>query len=102
MSRNEVTLVVGFILKIYSAYAKYRLGFDHPQGSGKPYTVSCPARWDMYIPYHMDRHLYICLISRGSHSHHPPYPNRVPQDIANDVQEIISGIDLLSMTTRMF
>jgi hypothetical protein len=44
---------------------------------------------------------YIVLITRGNHSHHPPYPLRLPQDIADDVIAAIKRTDILGMTARM-
>jgi hypothetical protein len=49
----------------------------------------------------MARYPYICLITRNSHTHHPPYPTKLPIDLANDVVEAIKQADVLSLTTRM-
>ena len=42
------------------------------------------------------------LITRGTHTHHPPYPTKLPKDIAEELVEVIKGQDLLTMTARMF
>jgi hypothetical protein len=49
----------------------------------------------------MARYPYICLIARGSHSHHPPYPIKLSIDLANDVVEAIRQVEVLNLTTRM-
>lgn len=49
----------------------------------------------------MSRYPYIALISRGNHNHHPPYPTRLPQEIANTVIEAIKQGDCLALTPRM-
>ena len=49
----------------------------------------------------MARYPYICLITRNSHTHHPPYPTKLPIDLANDVVEAIRQVDVLSLTTHM-
>lgn len=54
----------------------------------------------MYIPFNMYRFPYIVLIARGEHNHHPPYPIRLPQQIADDVIEAIQGTEVLDITAR--
>jgi len=49
----------------------------------------------------MIRYPYICLITRGSHNHHPPYPIRMPMDIADAVIKAIQEGDPLTLTPRM-
>jgi hypothetical protein len=49
----------------------------------------------------MARYPYICLITRNSHTHHPPYPTKLPIDLANDVVEAIRQVEVLNLTTRM-
>ena len=57
--------------------------------------------FDLYVPLNMTRYPYICLISRGSHTHHPPYPLRLPHEVRDDVMAAIRQGDVLSLTTRM-
>jgi len=38
------------------------------------------------------------LVSRGSHTHHPPYPTKLPKDIAEDIVAVIEQHDLLDLT----
>jgi hypothetical protein len=54
----------------------------------------------MYIPQKMSRYPFICIVARGNHPHHPPYPTRLPKDIADDVIAAIRGGDILSLTGR--
>ena len=49
----------------------------------------------------MARFPYIILVARGNHSHHPPYPIRLPLDIANDLTIALCQGDILSQTPRM-
>lgn len=78
------------------------IGFDHPQGQGKAVLFSgCKAKIDVYVPQNMNRFPYICIVTRNHHSHHPPPPTRLPQDIANDVVEVLQQGEVLGMTTRM-
>jgi hypothetical protein len=49
----------------------------------------------------MTRYPWICLISRGNHAHHPPYPTRLPKDIADAVVNAIKQGDALTLTPRM-
>jgi hypothetical protein len=77
------------------------LGQDHPQGQGKVQQSNCHALFDLYIPFDMVQYPYICLVTRGEHNHHPPYPTRMPSDIANDVVEALRQTDIMIMTPRM-
>ena len=78
------------------------IGFDHPQGPGTNVHKACKVLFDVYIPLNMERYAYVVLVSRGSHAHHPPYPTRIPSDVLAEINEVIQGMDLLSLTTRMF
>jgi hypothetical protein len=49
----------------------------------------------------MKRLPFICIVARGNHPHHPPYPTRLPKDVADDVVAAIKGGDVLSLTGRM-
>src|SRR6266700_411376 len=49
----------------------------------------------------MARYPYICLITRNSHTHHPPYPIKLPIDLANDVVKAMRQIEVLNLTTHM-
>jgi hypothetical protein len=46
----------------------------------------------------MIRYPYVCLITRESHNHHPPYPIRMPMDIADSVIKAIREGDPLTLT----
>jgi hypothetical protein len=50
----------------------------------------------------MIRYPYVILIARGNHSHHPPYPTRLPYQVANDVILALRQGDILAQTPRMF
>jgi hypothetical protein len=49
----------------------------------------------------MYRHPYVCLVARGFHDHHPPYPTRMPKDIADDVIAVLGRGGVLDTTARM-
>jgi hypothetical protein len=77
-------------------------GFDHPQGQGNVVLYSkCKAKLDVYIPKNTTRFPYICIVARNNHSHHPPYPTRLPKDIAQDVVNVLQDGEVLGMTGRM-
>jgi len=81
------------------------LGYDHPQGQGRvKYYNGCKAIWDLYIPFNMARFPFTCLVARGSHSHHPPQPSRLPIHIANDFITSLKQSEncIASMTPRKF
>ena len=49
------------------------------------------------------RHPYWILVTRGIHSHHPPYPLRLPHDIKKDITEIIqSSNQVMSLSRRKY
>jgi hypothetical protein len=48
----------------------------------------------------MSRFLFICIVAKGNHPHHLPYPTRLLKDIADDVIAAIRGGDVLSLTGR--
>jgi hypothetical protein len=48
----------------------------------------------------MARFPFICLIARGSHSHYPPRPSRLPISIANDFITSLQQGDIMNTTPR--
>jgi len=72
---------------------------DHSRGTGITLKSTCKVIWDLYIPFNMIRYPFYCLTSRGSHAHHPPYPNRMPAEIRAEFEEIIKNTDALNLTT---
>ncbi|KAH8591878.1 hypothetical protein B0O99DRAFT_690179 [Bisporella sp. PMI_857] len=50
----------------------------------------------------MIQYPYALLVARGRHSHHPPYPTRLPIQIANDVILATLQNDVLAQTPRRF
>ena len=74
----------------------------HPQGPGKLYKSKCKAKFDLYIPTKWDRFLFLVLVTRGYHAHHPPPPTKLPKEIASEVIESIRdfGYDCLDLTAR--
>ena len=55
---------------------------------------------NLYIPVNWDRFPFLLLVSRGRHEHHPPYPTKLPKDIANEVVEVIKKHECLDLTAR--
>jgi hypothetical protein len=49
----------------------------------------------------MARFPYLVLVARGNHSHHPPFPTRLPSDIADDLRTALCQGDILAQTPRM-
>ncbi|KAH8684403.1 hypothetical protein BGZ60DRAFT_165405 [Tricladium varicosporioides] len=78
-------------------------GHDHPQGQGRIVSFNqCTAKFDIYFPFNMIRYPYAILVARGNHSHHPPYPTRLPYQVANDVVLALRQGDILAQTPRRF
>jgi hypothetical protein len=94
------------VVSISLLYVEHMLspctGHDHPQGQGRVVSYNdCTAKFDIYFPFNMIRYPYALLVARGRHSHHPPYPTRLPIQIANDVILAIRQNDVLAQTPRM-
>jgi hypothetical protein len=56
---------------------------------------------NLFIPKNLERFPFLMMLLRGSHTHYPPPPNRLPIDIANDALSLIREHDLLTLTARM-
>jgi hypothetical protein len=76
------------------------LACDHPQGSGKVIQQKCKVKFDLYIPVNWARFPFLMLVTRGRHTHHPPYPEKLPRKIAEQVIAAIKEQELLSLTSR--
>jgi hypothetical protein len=84
------------MLNMYSA-------FDHPQGLGHTQLhKKCSVRFDLYIPLKWSRFPFLLLVARGRHTHHPPYPTKLPKNIADEVIEAIKQQECLDLSARMF
>ena len=57
-------------------------------------------RFDIFIPENQGRFPFLMLVTRGAHTHHPPYPTKLPHDIADEVKRAIQQHDLLDLTAR--
>jgi len=102
MQHQSKNIVVGGVYVMHTLCICWTyVGFDHPQGQGRVVGRTCGAQLDCYIPVNMARYPYICLITRNSHTHYPPYPIKLSIDLANDVVEAIRQVEVLSLTTRM-
>lgn len=77
------------------------IGSDHPSGPGLVKTHDCSATFDFYIPQDMNRYPFFYLVTRKSHSHHPPLPSKVPDQIVKEVREAFQEEDILTLTARM-
>jgi len=75
--------------------------FDHPQGPGHVKQHRCNVQLNLYIPVKWDRFPFLLLVSRGRHDHHPPYPTKLPKDIADEVLGVIKKQECLDLTARM-
>jgi hypothetical protein len=40
------------------------------------------------------------LVVRGTHTHHPPYPTKMPSEIADEVIKAIKEHEVLDLTAR--
>lgn len=90
-----------YMVGICGAWAQSILGFDHTQGTGTIRSAKCNAKIDIYLAADLKRFPYICIVTRGSHSHFPPFPTRIPSDIYADIQQAIVDSELLTLTSSI-
>ena len=76
-----------------------RPGYDHPTGAVVVKRINCDVKFDVYIPKNMERFPFYMLIMRGTHAHHPPYPDRLSRFVIEDIRAAIQASDLLRITT---
>ncbi|KAF1808047.1 hypothetical protein P152DRAFT_257482 [Eremomyces bilateralis CBS 781.70] len=79
-----------------------RCGFDHPEGYGKVVQRECEVRFDIYVPVNMARYKFFVLCACGPHSHHPPFPNRVSEDVRQLIRNALKEEDVLTLTPLRF
>ncbi|KAL4959544.1 uncharacterized protein BDV14DRAFT_160917 [Aspergillus stella-maris] len=65
-------------------------------------VAKCNSRFDLFIPENWHRFPYMMLVTRGRHGHPPPPPSRLPQDIADEVCEMLQKEDIISLTAKRF
>jgi hypothetical protein len=78
------------------------IAYDHPQGNGEIIKRNCNVHFDLYLPIAWARFRFAMLVCRGSHTHHPPYPEKFSEDLANEVITSIRDNFVLSLTTRKY
>ncbi|KAL2059279.1 hypothetical protein ABVK25_000571 [Lepraria finkii] len=77
-------------------------GVDHLAGPGELFHQSCEVEFDIYIPKDtLDCHYYI-FSSRGTHTHPPAPPNRLPLRLWMSLLELIGKINDPALTTARF
>ncbi|KAJ5110975.1 hypothetical protein N7532_001510 [Penicillium argentinense] len=72
----------------------------HADGIGRITKTECPVRIDLYIPCSWDRFPFYIVVSRGSHSHFPPLPTKLPYQIGQEIAAAIHAQDILGLTAR--
>jgi len=50
----------------------------------------------------LHRNPYIIFVSKGIHTHPPPPPVKTPQQIANDITEIIKATSTINLTAGKY
>ena len=55
---------------------------------------------DLYIPCLWERFPFFLVVFRGSHSHAPPPPTKLPYKIGQEIIDAINTQDILGLTTR--
>jgi hypothetical protein len=88
-------LVVNTKFTFYTAY-------DHPQGPGRVIQRNCRVLFDIYIPVNWARFPFVLLVARGNHSHHPPFPNKLPRTIADEVYRALNVNKILAASPRKY
>ncbi|KAF8583905.1 hypothetical protein K439DRAFT_1617115 [Ramaria rubella] len=56
-------------------------------------TESCPARFELYYPYNLDRCPNVLLVCRNPHSHADPFPANTPQTVVNIFTDLLTHLD---------
>ncbi|KAF8576151.1 hypothetical protein K439DRAFT_1623060 [Ramaria rubella] len=56
-------------------------------------TESCPARFEFYYPYNLDRCPAILLVCHNPHSHADPFPARTPQAVMDIFNNLLAHLD---------
>jgi hypothetical protein len=92
--------VVCHMLSICIASANPALDSMHLSGVGQLQSRSCDVKYDLYIPRDWRRFPFYMLVSRGSHSHAPPPPTKLPYEIGQQIAEAINAQDILGLTAR--
>lgn len=57
-------------------------------------------KFDLYIPCVWDRFPFLLLVCRGSHSHAPPQPTKLPHDVSQEIIDAITTQDIQGLTAR--
>jgi hypothetical protein len=58
---------------------------------GKIKEKPCEVRFTLLTPYNLQQCPCIVIICRGMHNHPPPPPERIPNAIKDDLQNIIKN-----------
>ncbi|KAF8590817.1 hypothetical protein K439DRAFT_1657169 [Ramaria rubella] len=56
-------------------------------------TESCPARFEFYYPYNLDRCPAILLVCHNPHSHADPFPAQTPQAVMDIFNNLLAHLD---------
>ncbi|KAF8591037.1 hypothetical protein K439DRAFT_1650871 [Ramaria rubella] len=56
-------------------------------------TESCPARFEFYYPYDLDRCPSVLLVCCNPHSHADPFPANTPQTIVDIFTDLLTHLD---------
>ena len=57
-------------------------------------------KFDFYIPYSWHLFPFVLLVGRGSHTHFPLPPDKLPRSVAQQVYKAILEYDILRLTVR--
>jgi hypothetical protein len=88
------------MLNICITYTNRVLDSIHADGIGQLTYTSCTVKFDLYIPCSWDRFPFYFLVCRGSHSHAPPLPTKLPYQIGKEIAEAINTQEVLGLTAR--
>jgi len=72
----------------------------HADGIGKLTKTECSVKMDVYIPCLWNRFPFFMIVCRGSHSHFPPPPTKLPYEIGREIIQAIDAQDMLGLTAR--
>jgi hypothetical protein len=57
---------------------------------GKIIDKPCPVRFIKFVPHDIVKCPFVALVCIGTHNHPPPSPERIPSEIKNNLESLIS------------
>jgi hypothetical protein len=68
---------------------------------GSLIILGCKVSFDVLIPVDLQECPFILFLSRGTHTHPPPPPNKLPQEILGEILDMIKRRQSPDLSTGM-